>query len=324
MITHRILTVLTFAIAAIVNTNIASAADYPVRPVRLVIGSAVGGPLDVPARWIALKLTDVLGKPVVLDNRGGAAGNIAYEIVAKSPADGYTLLYITNAFVLSSITASNLPFDPIRDFASIARVASAPTLLVASKELGITNVKDLVAFAKKNPGKLTFGSQGTGGTQHLYGEMLKSMAGIDMLHVPYKGGNLAINDLMAGRLDLIFYSAAGALPLIKAGKIVVLGNSSKERSQFMPEIPTIDEQGVKGFDGGARHGIVAPAHTPPQVIRILHDALAKVLAMPDTKKAFADAGLEPTISTPAELDAWLKSQNQRWRQVINAAHIQVN
>jgi tripartite-type tricarboxylate transporter receptor subunit TctC len=249
MVSHicRILAHVLLAVIIVLVVDRARAQDYPTRPVRLVVGTAVGGPLDVPTRWIALKLADVFGKPVVLDFRGGAAGEIADEIVARAAPDGYTLLWIT-----------------------------------------------------------------------------KSIAGIDMLHVPYKGGNFAINDVVAGGLDMIFFSMAGALPMIKTGKVVALGGAARERSQFLPELPSLHEQGVTGFDGGGRNGIVAPAKTPPAIVAKISGGLTKVLALPETRKAFGDAAIEATPSTPAELDAWIKSQSVRFRQVIKAANIQLN
>jgi len=291
--------------------------------VRLIVGTAAGGPVDVPSRWVAAKLSEVFGKPVVPDFRGGAAGELANETVAKSAPDGYTLLWITNSFVIASINPASHNYDVIRDFAPVGLAASTQTLLLARPTLGVNSVKELIAYAKKNPGKLTFGSNGIGGTQHLYGEMLKSMAGIDMLHVPYKGGNLPLTDLVADRLDLIFFSMAGAMPQIKAGKVTALGGAARERSQFLPDLPSLHEQGVTGFDGGGRNGIVAPAKTPPAVIRKINEALVRVLAMPETKKAFADASIEATPSTPAEFGAWIKTQSARFRQVIKTANIQL-
>ncbi len=300
-----------------------SAQDYPSKPIRLIVGTAAGGPVDLPSRWVALKLSEVLGKPVVLDFRGGAAGEVANETVAKATPDGYTLLWITNSFVLASVSPGSHNYDPIRDFTPVGLVTSTQTLLLARPSLGVHNVKELIAYARKNPGKLTFGSNGIGGTQHLYGEMLKSIAGIDMLHVPYKGGNLPLNDLVAGRLDLVFFSMAGAMPQVKAGKAVALGGAAKERSRFLPDLPSLDEQGVKGFDGGGRNGILAPAKTPPAIIRKLSAALIKVLKMPETEKTFNDAGLEATPTTPEEFAAWLRTQSARFRQVIKAAGIQL-
>ena len=312
------------AATAALAAGSAAAQTYPTKPVRIIVSSAAGGPLDVPARWIANKLTDMWGVGVVVDNRGGAAGNIAYEAVAHAPADGTYLLYVTNAFLLSAITSQDKSFDHLKDFAPVARIASGPTLFVARPGLGFKNVKDLIAYAKKNPGKLTYGSQGIGGTQHLYGEMFKALADVDMLHVPYKGAAPAMNDLLAARLDTIFLNAPSAIPLMQSGKIIALGNAGMERSQALPDLPTLNEQGVKGFDGGGRHGISTTAKTPPAVITKIHDSLAKVLATPETKKAFSDAGLEPTMSTPAEFDAWIKSQIQNYKQVIKKAGISLD
>jgi tripartite-type tricarboxylate transporter receptor subunit TctC len=322
-LSSSILAAVSMAIVSLLAVGSTHAQNYPSKPIRLLVGTAAGGPVDLPSRWVAFKLSEVLGKPVVLDFRGGAAGEVANETVAKAAPDGYTLLWITNSFVLASVNPTGRNYDPIKDFSPIGLVTSTQTLLLARTTLGVNSVKELIAYAKKNPGKLTFGSNGTGGTQHLYGEMLKSMAGIDMLHVPFKGGNLSLNELVAGRLDLLFFSMAGALPQVKTGKVVALGGAARERSKFLPDLPSLHEQGVTGFDGGGRNGIVAPAKTPPAVIRKLNDALVKVLAMPETTKTFNDAGLEATPTTPAEFEVWIKTQSARFRQVINAAGIEL-
>ena len=299
----------------------AQAQDYPSKVVRLIVGNAPGGSTDVPSRWITTKLAEVWGRPVIADFRGGAAGAVANEAVAKAPPDGHTLLFISNSFVLSAIITPGTSVDPVRDFSPVALVDSAPTLFVVRPSLRINSMKEWVAYAKKNPGKLTFGSTGTGGSLHLYGEMLKSMAGIDMLHIPYKGGGPAMNDLLAGRLDSMFVSMPGAVPHMRTRSIVALGGAAMDRAQALPDLPSIHEQGVTGFDGGAKHGIVAPANTPPEIINKLHEGLTRVLNLPETRRAFADAGLEPMFTTPAQFAAWIKTEITRWTQVIQAAGI---
>ncbi len=297
------------------------AQNYPARLVRIVNPFSTGGPTDPPVRWIAQKLSETWGQPVIVDFRGGASSIIGTEIVAKSAPDGYTLLFITSSFVLSAVTSANLPFDPIKDFQPITPVTSGPTLLVVHPSTGVHNVKEFIALAKKNPGKMSYGSSGQGGPLHLYMELFKTMAGIDLVHVPYKGAGPAAADVLAGRLQAMFVGMPAVVPHMKSGKIVAIGNSSMERAQSLPELPTIHEQGLTGFDGGSRYGFLAPARTPADTINRIHDGLVKVVFLPDTKKFFADFGIESISSSPAEYAAWIKSQIERWTQVARTAGI---
>ncbi len=312
---------LAVVLAAAFLPGTALAQGYPSKLVRIVVAFPTGGPTDPPARWVAQKLSENFGQPVIVDFRGGASGNIGTEYVAKSPPDGYTLLFITSSFILSSVTSANLPFDPIKDFTPITPVTSGPTLMVVNAALGVTNVKEFIALAKKNPGKLAFGSSGQGGPLHLYMELFKTMAGVDMLHVPYKGAGPAVIDLVAGRVDAMFVAMPAVVPQMKAGKVVAIGVSSLERAQVLPDLPSIHEQGLNGFDGGSRYGILAPARTPAEAVNRIHAGLVKVLFTPETKKALGDFGLEPVSSSPAEYAAWIKSQIERWMQVAKTAGI---
>jgi tripartite-type tricarboxylate transporter receptor subunit TctC len=300
----------------------ALAQTYPSKLVRIVNPFATGGPTDPPVRWIAQKLSETWGQPVIVDFKGGASGNIGADFVAKSPADGYTLLFITSSFVLSAVTSANLPFDPVKDFYPVTPVTSGPTILVVNAAVPARNVKEFIALAKKNNGKMSYGSSGRGGPLHLYMELFKTMAGVDVLHVPYKGAGPALADVLAGRLDAMFVGLPAAVPHLKAGKLFAIGNSSLERAQSLPDLPTIDEQGLKGFDGGSRYGVLAPARTPTDTVNRIHAGLVKVLFTPETKKLFNDFGIEPISSSPPEYAAWIKSQIERWTQVARTAGVQ--
>jgi tripartite-type tricarboxylate transporter receptor subunit TctC len=297
------------------------AQDYPTKPVRLIVGNAPGAANEVPARWIATRLSSIWGRTVIADFRRGVAAIVAAESVAKALPDGYTLLFVDHSLVLPAIAGAPFAVDPVKDFAAVSLVASRPTLLVARASLRVTSLKEFMAYAAKNAGRMTFGSTGSGSWPHLYGELFNSMAGIEMRHIPYKGGRQAMNDLLAGRLNSMFVTQPDALPHLKTGRIVALGGAAMTRSQALPDLPSIHEQGITGFDVGARHGIVAPAKTPPQIIDRIHDGLVKVMTLPETRRAFAEAGLEPAISTPAQFAEWIGVQSVRWRQLIEATGI---
>ena len=267
------------------------------------------------------KLTQAFGKPFVLDFKAGAGTTIGTNFVAKSVPDGHTLLNITSSFPVIAATYKDLPFDPIKDFQPITPVTSGPTLLVVHPSTGVHNVKEFIALAKKNPGKMSYGSSGQGGPLHLYMELFKTMAGIDLVHVPYKGAGPAAADVLAGRLQAMFVGMPAVVPHMKSGKIIAIGNSSMERAQSLPDLPTIHEQGLTGFDGGSRYGFLAPAPTPAETVNRIHAGLVKVVFLPDTKKMFADFGIEPISSSPAEYAAWIKSQIERWTQVARTAGI---
>ena len=315
----RAVVVLLLLAALAPSTGMAQA--YPAKLVRMVVAFPTGGPTDPPARWIAQKLSENFGQTVIVDFKGGASGNIGTEFVAKAAPDGYTLLFITSSFYLSAVTASNLPFDPVRDFAPISPATSGPTLFVVHPSLGISSVRELVALAKKSPGKLTFGSSGQGGPLHLYAELFKYMAGVDMLHVPYKGAGPAVTDIVAGRIDTLFVGMPAVVPFMKTGKVVAIGTSSMERAQTLPDLPSIHEQGLTGFDGGSRYGLMAPARTPAEAINRVNAGLKQVLFTNDTRKVFGDFGLEPIHSSPAEFGSWIKSQIERWTKVAAIAGI---
>lgn len=299
-----------------------SAQEYPNKVIRIVNPFSTGGPTDPPVRWLAEKLSEHFGQPVIVDFRGGAAGNIGADYVAKSPGDGYTLLFITSSFILSAVTSAKLPFDPVRDFAPVSPVSSGPTLLVVNAKLGVRSVQELIALARKSPGKITFASSGRGGPLHLYGELLKTLTHVDMLHVPYKGAGPGVADLLGGHIDCMFVGLPAVLPHMKSGKVVALAVSSLKRAQALPDLPTLHESGATGFDGSSRYGVLAPASTSRDIVNKLNASLIKVLHTPETRQKFTDFGLEPDTSTPAEFAAYIREQIAKWNKVARAAGVE--
>lgn len=293
---------------------------YPERPIRMLVGFAPGGGTDTTARAIGQRLTAALGQQVVVDNRPGAAGNIAAEIVAKSPPDGYTLLMGTiAALAINPTLFGNLPFDPVRDFAPISQAVNSTNVLVVHPGVRATSVKDLIALAKTAPGKVLYGSSGVGGAGHLAGELFNTLAGVRMTHVPYKGGGPVMIDLLAGHVQCVFATAATAIPHIKAGKIRPLGVTTIKRAGMLPDIPTIAEQGLKGFDANNWYGILAPARTPHAIVNRLNAEIVRVLGDPELKQYLYAQGLDPAPTTPAQFGAYVKSEMGKWASIVRNA-----
>jgi tripartite-type tricarboxylate transporter receptor subunit TctC len=298
----------------------AYAQDYPVKPIRIISPFAAGGPADAPARWVAAKLTRTLGQQFIVDSRGGASTIIGTDLVAKSTSDGYTLLFTTVSFILTGVTAAHPPFDPIRDFAPLTPVSNTASILIAGPALPIKSMRELVEHARGNPGKVKYASSGTGGILHLYGELLKVMANIDMLHVPYKGGGPAAASVLGGEVEVSFVGLSGVLPLLKSGKITPLAVASGTRTQALPEVPTMAEAGIKGFEAvSSRYQMLAPARTPEPVLSKLHAAIVEAVHTPDTHQRFADLGMEPFSSSRAQHAEYIRSQIALWTKIANAA-----
>jgi tripartite-type tricarboxylate transporter receptor subunit TctC len=298
----------------------ACAQDYPVKPIRIISPFAAGGPADAPARWIAAKLTRSLGQQFIVDSRGGASTIIGTDLVAKSTSDGYTLLFTTVSFILTGVTAANPPFDPVRDFAPLTPVSNTASILVVGPALPVKSMRDLVEHARRNPGKVKYASSGTGGILHLYGELLEVMANVDMLHVPYKGGGPAAASVLGGEVEVSFVGLSGVLPLLKSGKVTPLAVASGARSPALPEVPTMAEAGIKGFDAvSSRYQMFAPAGTPEPVLSKLHAAIVEAVHAPDTHQKFADFGMEPFSSSRAEHAAYMKAQIALWTKIAHAA-----
>jgi tripartite-type tricarboxylate transporter receptor subunit TctC len=297
------------AIAPLVvgSAHAQSAASYPNKPLRFVVGLAPGGATDIVARMIGQKLMETLGQPVIVDNRSGAAGSIGAGIVAKAPADGYTLLVVSSSFAINP-SLYDLPFDSIKDFAPVIQIAQAPFLLVVNPALKVESVKDLIALAKAKPGTLYFSSGGNGGSGHLAGELFKRMAGIQVDHVPFRGGSPAMQGVLSGQVQFTFSAIVAGLQQWRAGRVRALGVTSLKRSKAAPDIPTISEAGVRGYQSLTWYGILAPAGTAPEIISKLNAAVAKVVHLPDvTEKLLAD-GAEPVAGTPAEFGKYLAEE----------------
>jgi tripartite-type tricarboxylate transporter receptor subunit TctC len=260
-------------------------ANYPSKPVRLLVGFAAGGPADIIARILSDKLAEAWGQPIVIENVAGAGGNIGGERVAKAASDGYTLLMATNAqLTVNPILYDKMAFDPLRDLTTISQIVSAPNILVVNKDVPATNVQELVALARSQPGKLTFGSAGVGTTQHLAGELFKSLARLDIRHVPYRGAVPVITDLIGGHVSMFFGSASPLIPLIRDGKVRALAVTSPRRFSVTPDLPTMIEAGFPGFDASVSFGLMAPAGTPPGIISRIHRAVVAALALPDVRR----------------------------------------
>jgi tripartite-type tricarboxylate transporter receptor subunit TctC len=303
--------------------GIARADDYPSRPVTIVVPYTPGGSTEILARIVALHLGARLGQSFIVENKPGAGTVIGTTTVAKAAPDGYTLLMATPTPMAINVKVhKQLPYDPATDFVPLAMVAGAPFVLIVNPALPVHSVKELIAYAKEHPGKLSYGSGGVGAPHHLYAELLKSMTGINMTHVPYKGSLPALNDVVAGHIDLMFCDIPPAIGMIKTGRVRVLGVSTKARVDTFPDVPSIAEAGVPGFDVAGWFMVVAPAQTPPAIVAKLHDAMKAVLAKPEVKQQIAKLSLVPLTSPSIEeMKAFVKSEIARWGKVVEAAGI---
>ena len=300
-----------------------SAQPYPGKPLRLIVPYPPGGVGDMFGRLYAQQLGERLGQPVLVDNKPGAAQAIGAEAAIKSPADGYTLfLGSTSSLILQVGARKSLPYDPVKDFAPVSLVFNLPLYLVVHPELPVNNVRELIAYGKANPGKLSFASIGAGSTVHLAGEMFKKMAGIEMVHVPYKGSAPALTDIIAGRVSLMFDGGASALPFVNAGKLRVLGTTDSRRSEHLPDIPSIAEAGLPGYEAVSWFGIAAPAGTPKPIIDRLAADTAAIVSKADFKARFAGAGMEMISTTPEAMAEIIRSGIPRWTRVMREAGIQ--
>ena len=298
---------------------------YPSKPVRMIVGFPPGQATDIVARAVAQRLTDSLGQSVFVDNRPGAAGIIGTEVAIKAGGDGYTLLMSSSGpLAVNPGLYAKLPYDPLRDLAPITLVASVPLFLVAHPSLPANNVPELIALAKQRPGQINYASGGSGVTNHLVMEMFKSAAGVDLVHVPYKGGPPALTDLIAGQVSVMFETGPGALPHVRSGKLKALATGGIRRSVAMPELATVAEQGIAGFDGVAWIGFVAPAGTPRPIVDRLHAETVKILALPDVRERFVSQGAEPVGNSPDEFGAYIKAEIAKWGKVIRESGAKVD
>jgi tripartite-type tricarboxylate transporter receptor subunit TctC len=303
----------------------AAAQQYPAKPIRMIIGFPPGGGTDIVGRIVGQRLSEVLGQQILPDNRGGASGQIAAELAAKAPPDGYTVMmaHIAAISILPALVAK-LPYDPQRDFSPISLVAIGPNLLVVHPSVPVKNVKELVAFAKTRPGQLHYASPGAGTVQHLAGELFKLQAKVDMLHVPYKGSGQSIVDLIAGHVHLDFDSVPPVLPHVRSGRLRALAVTSERRFSILPDIPTVSEGGVPGFDMSTWWGLVAPSAVSKNIIARLQAETIKVLRQPDVKEKIAFAGADTVGNTADEFGAFIRSETAKYARIVKDANIKLD
>jgi tripartite-type tricarboxylate transporter receptor subunit TctC len=302
----------------------AEAQGYPNRLVHLVLPFAPGGTADIVGRPLAQKLGEILGQIVVVDNRSGAGGVVGAAFVAKSPADGYTLLLGVNGFLTVTPSLTRLPYDAINDFAPIGLVATPQFVLVLHPSVPARSVKELIALAKSKPGRLSFGSTGTGTVGHVAGELLNSMAGVNIVHVPYKGSGPMAVDLLAGQIDLGFPGVSSLVPHIKAGRVRALAVTGPARSPVLPDLPTLDESGLSGYEATTFWGILAPAKTPGDIVRKLNSAMGEALRSAELKDYYVKQGNDPIASSPEEFAALIRTDTAKWARVVKSAGIKLD
>jgi tripartite-type tricarboxylate transporter receptor subunit TctC len=311
-------------LAALLACANALAQPFPSRPIHIVVPFPPGGGTDVVARAVAPAMSEALGQPVIIDNRSGAGGNIGTEAVARSAPDGYTLLVASAATAINNTLAKNISWQVAKDFAPVVLLVINQNVLVAHPSVPASSVKELIALAKAKPGQVTYGSYGNGSSAHLIGELFKMMAGVDLLHVPYKGAAPAVNDLLGGQVNLVFADVAAVLQHIKSGKLKALGIGSSQRFAGLPDVPTISEAGVPGFEGGGFLGLVAPAGTPEAAIAALNAAAAKSLATPQVHERLVSLATIPMGGSPEDFGRHLRTEVDKWARVIRAGNIQAN
>ena len=304
-----------FSTCIVASTVFAAAGVYPERPIRLVVGFPPGGTADVLARAIGRDLSESLGQPVVLDNRPGAGSMIGSELVANSAPDGYTLLMVTSSHAVATTMSEKAGYDPVESFTPITLVAATSLGLLGNLTAPVKNMHDLIAYAKSNPGKLNYGSSGTGSTTHLAGELLNSMAGIKLTHVPYRGGAPSMNELLGGQIQLLMISWPSALPQIKSGKVTGLGITSLKRWPSLPDVPTIAESGVPGYEALQWYAILAPAHMPAKLAQKLNMEITRIVHTPKVSDFIATLGAEPKTNSLSEFQTYLRSEVVKWTKV---------
>lgn len=312
-----------FAVTCAVAAT-ATAQNWPARPVRMIVPYAPGGGIDTVARTLAQKLTEQLGATFVVENRPGAAGVLGAELVAKAPPDGYTLLASSTEFAINPALRRKLPYDPLRDFAHISQLASVQFILAGHPSVPVRNVRELVALAKRQPGKLTFGSSGAGGGPHLAGELFQSMAKIRWTHVPFKGAAPAAVAAMSGEIDFAFGATIGLLGNVRAGKLRAIAVTGTQRFAELPQVPTVAESGVPGYSAIGWYGFYAPGGTPSDIVRRLYNESVRGLGAPDIKERLAKSGNDYVMSPPEEFSAFLRAEIAKWSKVANDADVRVD
>jgi tripartite-type tricarboxylate transporter receptor subunit TctC len=316
MLRRLVLAILAFGL----GLGAAHAQSWPTRPVTLVVAFTPGGPSDVLARIVGKKLEQILGQPFVIENRPGAGGNIAAEGVAHARADGHTLLMGNNSILATNAALyKKINFDPEKDFAPVSLIGSQANILVVNPNVPAKTMDELIALAKAQPGRLSFASSGHGAAAHLAGELFKAEAKVDIAHVPYKGAAPALQDVIAGHVHMMFATAASVVPHIRDGKVRPLAVTTPRRTAVLPEIATVDELGIKGFDATTWHGLVTPSKTPRDVVERLHRATVEALNDPAVRKSLADLGVDIVASSPSEFDAYIKAEIPKWTAIVKAS-----
>ena len=297
---------------------------YPTKPIRMVVGFSTGGGPDIVGRLIAPKMSEILGQQVVVDNRPGAGGSIAEEIVVKSAPDGYTILACSNSLSINPSLYKNLSYVPLRDLAPVSLTGISGQMLVVARSISVRSVEEVIALSKSKPGQLTYGSSGNGSGSHLSGELFKVMAGIQITHVPYKGGGQGVVALLSGDVSMMFAAAAPALPFVHSGRMKALAVTTAKRMTAAPDVPTMDEAGVKGYESFPWYGILAPAGTPKLVIDRLNAAVNAAVKSAELKDRYATLGVEPASGTPAEFRRFTEVEIKKWAQVVKQAALRAD
>jgi len=314
-----------FAATMLLAGSEAAAQPWPAKPIKWVVPFAPGGTTDILARTVGDKLSQALGQPVIIENKPGAGGGVGAEFVAKSPPDGYTIMGGTiSTHAINASLYKNLPYDPVRDFVPIVLLARVPNMLVVNIDVPAKNVAELVALLKANPGKYTFASSGNGTSQHLSGELFKSMSGTDMQHIPYKGSPPALQDVMGGQVTMTFDNITTAWTLAKAGKLRALAVTTANRSSVAPDVPTLAESGLPGFEVGSWQGVFAPVGTPPEIVKRLNAEIVKILNLPDVRDKLAGLGAELVGNTPEEFAVMVKAEVVKWADVVKKSGARVD
>jgi len=304
-----------------VTATAQTAANYPVKPVRFVVPFVAGGPTDIQGRMLGEKLSQRLGQQFVIDNRGGAGGNIGMELTAKSPPDGYTIVIATVGTWAVNPHLYKLPFDVVKDFAPITQVSTSPGVLVVHPSVPAKSVKELIAIAKARPGELNYGSSGVGGFGHICGELFTLMSGTKMTHIPYKSSAPSLTDVMSGQIQVLFNNMIATVPYVKANRIRALATTGAQRSPALPDLPTISESGLKGYENSSWSAVATTAGTPKPIIDRLHRELVEILKSPDIQQKHADVGAEVIASTPEQFHAYLKAEVAKFEKLVKAAGI---
>jgi tripartite-type tricarboxylate transporter receptor subunit TctC len=297
---------------------------WPIKPVRFIVPFAPGGPTDQTARLLAQKITESWGQQIVIENRAGANGNIGMEQAVKAPADGYTWVIATVGTIAVNPTLYRLPFDMVRDFAPVMHLTNSPAVLVVHPSLPVKSVRELIALARKRPGELTFGSSGSGGLGHISGEMFRQMAGLDMVHVPYKSAAPALADLLGGQISMLFENTISATPHVRSGRLRALAVSTATRTPVLPDVPTVAESGLPGYSNNSWNGMLMPAGTPRDLVMRLNGELARILQLADTRERLGAVGAEIVASSPEQFGTLIRNEIDKLAKVVRAARIKVD